>query len=122
MAFPITPTTAWSSGSDLFDLKLYERQDALPRAYVAGAATVLDDDGAPPAGSPTGVTVPRNEVVLAPSASARAAPAVAGGGPGDQAIMFEVERARAGAASSDRRREQYLVLSDSWYPGLACNR
>ena len=106
MAFPLTLDDSLVR-TDLFDVKLYERRDALPRAYVAGAATVLDDEAAArrladPAYSP------RNDVVLAPSASAKAD---SGRGrwqswrPGDH---VRGERARAGAASSDRRARAVL--------------
>jgi hypothetical protein len=120
MAFPIDPDDRLSR-LDMFDLKLYERRDALPRAYLAESAVVRDDESAgrrlaDPAFDP------RAEVALAPSATARGLPAGGPPTPGLQAgpPVFEVSEPERVRLRITATREQYLVLSDSWYPGWRC--
>ena len=68
MAFPITPDSRVER-LDFFDVKLYDRQDALPRAHLVERARVLDDaEAAARLADPA--FDPRLEVVLAPSATA----------------------------------------------------
>ena len=99
--------------TDFFDVKLYERLDALPRAYVADRADVVDDAAAlerlaDPAFQP------RRGVLLAPGDGARALPPL-GSGAGTATLELdrpEQVRLRVGAPGG-----AFVVLSDSWYPG-----
>ena len=111
MAFPITPDSRIER-VDFFDVKLYDRQDALPRAYLVEAARVLED-GEAVARLADPAFDPRAEVVLAPSASAQPLAGPPGSAPG----TFEVDRAERVRIAVRARSESYLVLSDSWYPG-----
>jgi len=111
MAFPITPDSRVER-LDFFDLKLYDRQDALPRAHLVERARVLDDSEAA-AHLADPAFDPRLEVVLAPSATATNL----GGLPRGTGATFEddlAERVRITVRAPD---ESYLVLADSWYPG-----
>jgi hypothetical protein len=116
-AFPITPDSRVER-LDLFDLKLYDRQDALPRAHLVPAASVADDDGAT-ARLRDPAFDPRAEAVLAPSPTAQsltASTAAARAGSDDTAelLLDEPERVQVRTHATS---ERYLVLSDSWYPG-----
>ena len=111
MAFPITPDSTIER-LDYFDLKLYDRQDALPRAYLVPTARVLDDTQAA-ARLAEPAFDPHTEVVLAPSDTARPLANRRPSPPG-RFEVDEAERVRIGVSAGE---ESYLVLSDSWYPG-----
>jgi hypothetical protein len=111
MAFPITPDSRIER-VDFFDMKLYDRHDALPRAYLVDRAVVLDDAGAADRlADPT--FDPRGEVVLAPGASAQPMNGARGGAVG----IFEVDEPERVRIAVSAAGDSYLVLSDSWYPG-----
>jgi hypothetical protein len=110
MAFPLTPNSRIER-LDFFDLKLYDRHDALPRAYlVEGARVVEDVEAAARLADPS--FDPRAEVVLAPSASAQAL----AGAPRTTPGTFAVDGAEHVRIAVRARADSYLVLSDSWYP------
>jgi hypothetical protein len=111
MAFPITPDSRVER-VDFFDLKLYDRQDALPRAYLAGRSQVLDD-AAVAARLSAPDFEPRAEVALASSATARELQAA----PDTGSVAFEIDRPEQVRLAVRTDAERYLVLSDSWYPG-----
>jgi hypothetical protein len=113
MAFPITPDTSIQR-TDLFDLKLYTRVNALARAYVVTDATVLDDVAAGQRLADSAFD-PRAGVVLAPSTTARPVAESASTVPSTATIQADSpERVVVRATTS---QDAYLVLSDSWYPG-----
>jgi hypothetical protein len=112
MAFPLNPTDGLER-IDLFDVKLFERRDPLPRAYLASGAVVLDDEAAGRRLAEPGYTQ-RSEVFLAPSPTARPLAPTPPDAPGVAWNLNEPERIVLGLTTN---REQYLVVSDSWYPG-----
>jgi hypothetical protein len=111
MAFPITPDSRVER-VDFFDLKLYDRQDALPRAYLAGRSQVVDD-AAVAARLSVPDFEPRAEVALASSPTARELQAAPDAG----SVTFETDEPERVRLAVRTDAEQYLVLSDSWYPG-----
>jgi hypothetical protein len=116
MAFPITPDSRIER-VDFFDLKLYDRQDALPRAYVVPAAQVVADDEAATARLRDPSFEPRSEVVLARSdTAAELANDPAGSKPVGTAA-FRVDQPEHIVIGAAATADSYLVLSDSWYPG-----
>ena len=111
MAFPITPDSRIER-LDFFDVKLYDRQDALPRARLVEQARVLDDaDAARLLADPA--FDPHAQVVLAPSASAQNV----GGLPRGTPATFEQDSAEHVRIGVRAVADSYLVLADSWYPG-----
>jgi Bacterial membrane protein YfhO len=111
MAFPITPDSRIER-VDFFDMKLYDRHDALPRAYLVDRAVVLDDAGAADRlADPT--FDPRGEAVLAPGASAQPMNGARGGA----VAIIEVDEPERVRIAVRAAGDSYLVLSDSWYPG-----
>jgi hypothetical protein len=111
MAFPITPDSQVER-LDFFDVKLYDRRDALPRAFLMGTARVLDDGEAGARLADPSFN-PRAEVILAPSAGAQPL-----AGPGQRATAtFEADASERVRIAVRTDAESYLVLSDSWYPG-----
>jgi hypothetical protein len=115
MAFPITPDSRIER-VDLFDLKLYDRQDALPRVYVVPAVRVLDDDGAAARiADPT--FDPRAEVILASSPSAQTLTAPTSSATTSESARLVLDEPELIRVSASPAAERYLVLSDSWYPG-----
>jgi hypothetical protein len=114
MAFPITPDSSVER-VDFFDLKLYDRQNALPRAYLVGAAQLFDDDGATRRlNDPT--FDPHAETVLAPSQSAQPLTPIATGTTRPRPAAFELDQPERIRIRAQADTDSYLVLSDSWYP------
>ena len=111
MAFPITPDSRIER-VDFFDLKLYDRHDALSRAHLVERAQVLED-GEAAARLKDPAFDPRGEVVLAPSTTAQALAGQPGGVPG----AFETDQAERVRIAVRAPADGYLVLSDAWYPG-----
>ncbi len=99
--------------TEFFDMKVYERRDALSRAYLVSHAEVLSDqDVARRLGEPT--FDPARLVLLAPGPGAEP---LAADSPNDGVATLEISapeqlRIRTRAASP-----AYLVVSDSWFPG-----
>jgi hypothetical protein len=125
MAFPITPNSQIDR-TEFFDVKLYDRRQALARTYVVPAATVLDDDAAARQLADPSFD-PRVSVILAPSATAgqpgAPPPAIQAGQP-EQSVSRQPSIVRFEADAPERvvvhvaaLDDSYLVLSDSWYPG-----
>jgi hypothetical protein len=114
MAFPITPDSTVER-VDYFDVKLYDRQTALPRAYLVPQATVMD-------GPETAARLadpafdPRQEAVLAPSGTASALTQFAGGSV-MSAVGFELDAPEHIRLSVNGVAPGVLVLSDSWFLG-----
>jgi hypothetical protein len=117
MAFPITPDSQIDR-TDFFDVKLYDRTQALGRAYVVPAATVLDD-GAAARQLADAAFDPRASVILAPSDTARPlmGGSAASGAPGEPAVQIESDQPERVVVRATAAQASYLVLSDSWYPG-----
>jgi hypothetical protein len=115
MAFPITPDSRVER-IDFFDLKVYDRQDALSRAYVVPAAQVLDDDAAT-ARLRDPSFEPRQGAVLAPSATAASVAADPSGSHPVGTAAFRVDQPEHIVIGATATADSYLVLSDSWYPG-----
>ncbi|HZO26384.1 MAG TPA: YfhO family protein [Chloroflexota bacterium] len=111
MAFPITPDSRVER-LDFFDMKLYDRQDALPRARLVEIAQVLDDAEAATLLADSAFD-PRIEVVLAPSASAGRL----SGTPRVTRAEITEDRAENVRIAVRAQADSYLVLADSWYPG-----
>jgi hypothetical protein len=116
MAFPITPDSRIER-VDFFDLKLYDRQDALPRAYVVPAAQVVADDEAATARLRDPSFEPRSEAVLAQSSTAAELAADPAGGNPVGTAAFRVDQPEHIVIGATATADSYLVLSDSWYPG-----
>ncbi|MCC6177871.1 MAG: YfhO family protein [Chloroflexi bacterium] len=102
---------------EFFDVKVYDRTDALSRAYLVEASTILDDDAtARRLADPS--FDPRREVVLAPSDTGRTLGSAASTtSPVATAVEFEVDEPEHVRVRATVDRPSYLVLSDSWYPG-----
>jgi len=115
MAFPLTPSSQIRR-TDFFDVKLYERTNALGRAYVVPSASVLDDEAAGRAlADPT--YTPRDSVVLTPSSTARPLTATGVDGPHTSSAQIVEDAPERVVIRAHTDGESYLVLSDSWYPG-----
>jgi hypothetical protein len=99
--------------TEFFDMKVYDRREALPRAYLATGARVLDDDAALRRLADPSFD-PRSEILLAPSASSAAIEAVGSPSGTAELEVSEAEHVRIRTRSDG---PAYLVLSDSWYPG-----
>jgi hypothetical protein len=113
MAFPVTPDGTVER-TEYFDVKLYERHTALPRAYLVGSARVLDDEAAVERLRAADFD-PRRETVLASSATSTAVP-----GEEDQArgeVSLELDTPEHVRLTVVAAEPSILVLSDSWYPG-----
>lgn len=129
MAFPIS-TDSRVERLDFFDVKLYDRHDALPRAYLVSRTSVMDDAAAAARLADPSFD-PRREAILAPgpTASALEGATPAGqftpgpsAGAGRAAVLsgsagIELERPDFAQVAVRAEAESVLVLSDSWYPG-----
>jgi len=125
MAFPITPDSSIDR-TEFFDVKLYERVNALDRAYVVPAAVVLDDEAAAHQLADPAFD-PRGGVILAPSATAgqpgAVPPTIEAGQPESSAaprppiVSIKTNAPEQVVVYAVASRDGYLVLSDSWYPG-----
>ncbi|MCC7368588.1 MAG: YfhO family protein [Chloroflexi bacterium] len=115
MAFPITPDSTVER-VDFFDVKLYERQTALPRAYLVTQAEVLDLAEASTRLSDPAHN-PRTAAILAPSETVR--PPAASPAAGSTVGQAHIERddPERVAISVSTAAPSILVLSDSWFPG-----
>jgi hypothetical protein len=111
MAFPVTPDSRIER-ADFFDVKLYDRLDALPRAYLVGGGRVLDDGAAAEQLADPGFDS-RTEVVMAPSPTAQAAAGV----PLNGSAVFDLDQPERVRIAVNGPSDGFLVLSDSWYPG-----
>ncbi|MBA2451320.1 MAG: YfhO family protein, partial [Chloroflexi bacterium] len=99
--------------TEFFDMKVYERRDALPRAYLVARAEVLDDAAALQRLAAPGFD-PRDGALLAPSEGVRPLN-TSPPDPGSAVLeLSEPERVRIRTKAAGAT---YLVLSDSWYPG-----
>ncbi|MGE3909347.1 MAG: YfhO family protein [Chloroflexota bacterium] len=113
MAFPITPDSSIER-LDFFDVKLYDRQQALPRAYLVQQTQVLDDEAAAARlAEPT--FDPRQEAILAPGEAA--APRVGGTSAAAGTVTFTANQPEQIRLAVDSPEDSMLVLSDSWFPG-----
>ena len=113
-AFPVTPDERIER-TDFFDEKLYDRQDALPRAYVLDSLRVVDDAEALRTLADPSFD-PRRLVLVAPADGVSDSAATAQ--PSNPAVVtFEhsaPERVRLRVRAES---PGYLVLSDTWFPG-----
>jgi hypothetical protein len=99
--------------TEFFDMKVYDRRDALPRAYLVSTATVLDDIPAlDRLRSPD--FDPRDRVVLAPVDGAQT---LQGAGRPSGTVTIERSAPEHVRIRVSPDQPSYLVLSDSWYPG-----
>jgi hypothetical protein len=99
--------------TEFFDMKVYERREALPRAYLVARAEVLDDAAALRRLA-TPDFDPRDGALLAPSEGARPLnPAT----PDSGSAVLELSEPEHVRIRTTAGGPTYLVLSDSWYPG-----
>ncbi len=112
-SFSVTPDPTVGR-TEFFDMKLYDRRAALPRAYVVADARVLDDQPALAVIADPSFD-PRSLVLLAPMEGARDLSAVVS----DQVASAAIEHSDPERVRLRTRSEAggYAVLSDSWYPG-----
>ena len=113
-AFPVTPDERIDR-TDYFDVKLYDRRDALPRAYVVGSARAVDDTEALRVLADSSFD-PSRLVLVAPSSDQDTGDAAVGAGRVGTA-SFEWNGAEQVRLNVRAESSGYLVLSDTWYPG-----
>jgi Bacterial membrane protein YfhO len=99
--------------TEFFDMKVYDRRDALPRAYLVSRAVVLDDALALRRLAEPDFE-PRQTVLLAPVEDART---LEGDGSIPGSAELAVNEAEQLRIPTRAAAPSYLVISDSWYPG-----
>jgi hypothetical protein len=98
--------------TEFFDMKVYDRRDALPRAYLVSRAVLLDDALALSRLAEPDFE-PRETVLLAPAGT----PVTDGSASTPGSADFELSEAERVRIRTRAATAAYLVLSDSWYPG-----
>lgn len=96
------------------NVRAYEKQQVLPRAYFASRARALDDPNAVLAALDDPGFDPRSEVILEGEQVPATPPAPAAGAAGVRITRYEPEDVEIAV---DTPEPGYMVLTDLWYPG-----
>jgi len=111
-AFPLTLDDSLER-TEFFDVKVYERRDALPRVFTPRRSEIVDDETALRRLADPSFE-PRDVVLLAQTEGAAALDRGPTSSSSATLELSTAEHLRVRAAGDS---PGYLVLSDSWYPG-----